>query len=327
MTRASLTIGVVALGALVAPAMGAEALDWEKLLQARAQADAAAADQGGITPEERRDLVAGDQAYRASLGNPESDPIMDRLERVAAHQLATPRRNDPDAALPTISEADAEATFRSVLVDLLGEDTARQVVAETLAAPDPAAADASVDHLWQAGSGGLLWIIWAVDAPGIERMVPQLGEVATQHPGVRVHDLHLMPLSGWLEQARWGDELNRWLATNDPTMDEAQELQAKTERLERETTNWRAFTVMARSRRSGGYLLYEDPAVAEALDVRRIPLAVFLSPGRVLHRRAGIGEDGLAAWMQRCLEWEEEHAEILAKRRQLHGAEGPGGQE
>lgn len=265
-----------------------------------------------------RDAIATVEAQMEQAGGPQGLPSPEALaEQVSAEEqrkllaaIAEARRAQAGGA--TQAEA-LRLQLEQMTAATLGRDAIDEVRAQV--AGLARSSDPHPSQIYQEAPMGLLWIFWATDAPGTELLPGQLARVGKAFPELVIHDQHLMRLSDWQRMLKTLANLQDVLASNDPLVDDESEGRAKQQVRDAVAPRYLAATAMAETRRNGGYLIIEDLRPAYAWSVSELPSAVYVSPRGIVHRLRGLNpERDLAAWIVRCVQWEQENDGTLRVR-------------
>jgi hypothetical protein len=214
-------------------------------------------------------------------------------------------------------DSEERQRLRDMIVDInrkaLGDDVIQKSLNNSFV--PGGGLDPNAQMTYAAGSHGLLWIFWAMDVPGIEPLPGQILEAQEALPELYIRDSHVMPLSKWQafikKLSDLKDELER------VTPGESHELALERKKALRDSAMplLHAGTVMARTRRKGGYLIMENQQPGIAYHVADIPSFVYLSPLGIVHRVKGVNKDrSILQWIKQTQLWEQENIEVLRKR-------------
>lgn len=297
MTRALLVLTcAIALAAAEAGDTVAGDADVSDAVRRFEQALAESQDQDARAAAEAFEKAAADQATPGSDG-----------ERAQVAKGIHPAADD----LTTIDGvSDALAT---VLMEAARDDMATQVLqARFLPKTELHVEDPS--DLASTGSDGVVWVFWAQDAPQCDLLAGQVNRLRAARRGLRVVDVHMMPLTRWLASIREMSGIRELLERNDPTMSDDIEAKQKLRIRDDAVAKWNGFTAMAKYNRDGGYAIVEDMTAAKFYQVARLPALRFVSRNGVQHRRDGLSEgEDLETWVGRCEAWERDHLDEVLR--------------
>ena len=196
----------------------------------------------------------------------------------------------------------------TTLIEVSREDIAGQIIAQSFIPRVRQIDDVNPADVQRQGPEGTVWIFWAQDAPHNDLLARQINNLRTSRPGLRVVDVHLMPLKRWLSLIGEMNGIREALTRNDPSIPDAVEVEAKYTLRDATVERWRGYTDMAKYNRVGGYPLIEDTTAAKMYTVHQLPAVRFISAAGVQHRRDGLSaSDTLLLWVTRCETWEVDH--------------------
>ncbi len=148
-------------------------------------------------------------------------------------------------------------------------------------------------------------IFWSKDSRN-DGLAGKINRLMKARPDLAVYDSHLCPLKVWyatIKQTKQRLDRSRLEGAahlGDP---------AAMKRIQNEVLGiaeeWRGFTDMCKFRRTGGYAIIDDTALAKAFHVDQVPSIRYVTHRGVVHRLDGLAEDvELTAWCDRVDTWE-----------------------